>query len=82
MIKIILRTVYFLAIMGVLLFGSAGRIDWLMGWAYLAVITSLTVTTLALGNREMLLVRAEKEKGIKKWLILERGELRASERSE
>ena len=67
MIKVVLLTLTFLANMGVLLFGAAGRIDWLMGWAYLAVITTLTVSTLALGNREMLLVRAGKEKDIKKW---------------
>ncbi|MBW8039618.1 MAG: isoprenylcysteine carboxylmethyltransferase family protein [Planctomycetes bacterium] len=67
MIKIISRTVAFLAIMGGLLFGSAGRLDWLMGWAYLAVLTTSTITILALGNREMLLVRAGKEKGTKKW---------------
>ncbi|MGB2806520.1 MAG: isoprenylcysteine carboxylmethyltransferase family protein [Sedimentisphaerales bacterium] len=67
MTKVVLRTVAFLAIMAVLLFGSAGRIDWLMGWAYLAILTALTITILVLGNRDMLLVRAGKEKGIKKW---------------
>lgn len=67
MIKVVLLTVAFLAIMSGLLFGSAGSLNWLMGWAYMAVLTTSTVTILALGNREMLLVRAGKEKGIKKW---------------
>ncbi|MHC4654054.1 MAG: methyltransferase family protein [Planctomycetota bacterium] len=67
MIKIISRTVAFLAIMAVLLFGSAGRLDWLMGWAYLAILTALSITILVLGNRDMLMVRAGKEKGTKKW---------------
>ncbi len=67
MIKVISRTVAFLAIMAVLLFGAAGRIDWLMGWAYLAILTALAITILMLGNRDMLLVRAGKEKDTKKW---------------
>ena len=67
MTKVVIRTVAFLAIIGALLFGAAGRIDWLMGWAYLSILTALSITILALGNREMLLVRAGKEKGTKKW---------------
>jgi protein-S-isoprenylcysteine O-methyltransferase Ste14 len=67
MIKVISRTVAFLAIMAVLLFGAAGRIDWFMGWAYLAVLIAVSITILLLGNRDMLLVRAGKEKGTKKW---------------
>ncbi len=67
MIKIISRTVAFLVIMAVLIFGAAGRLDWLMGWAYLAILTALSITILVLGNRDMLLVRAGKEKGTKKW---------------
>ena len=67
MTRVLIRTVTFLAIIGALLFGSAGRIDWLMGWAYLAILTALSITILMLGNREMLLVRAGKEKGTKKW---------------
>ena len=67
MTRVLIRTVAFLAIMGVFLFGSAGRLDWLMGWAYLAILYALSITILVFGNREMLLVRAGKEKGIKKW---------------
>jgi protein-S-isoprenylcysteine O-methyltransferase Ste14 len=67
MIKVISRTVAFLAIMVVLLFGAAGRLNWLMGWAYMAILTASSITILVLGNRDMLLVRAGKEKGTKKW---------------
>jgi len=67
MAKVLLRTMVFLAIMGALLFGAAGRIDWFMGWAYLAILTVLSITILVLGNRNMLLVRAGKENGVKKW---------------
>jgi protein-S-isoprenylcysteine O-methyltransferase Ste14 len=38
-----------------------------MGWAYLGILTASTITIIVLGDREMLLVRAGKEKGIKKW---------------
>jgi protein-S-isoprenylcysteine O-methyltransferase Ste14 len=67
MIKVISRTVVFLAIIGTLLFGSAGRLDWLMGWAYLAILTASSITILLFGNRDMLLVRAGVEKGTTKW---------------
>lgn len=67
MIKVISRTVAFLAIMVVLLFGAAGRLDWFMGWAYITILTALSITILVWGNRDMLLVRAGKEKDTKKW---------------
>ena len=60
-------TVIYLAVMGGLLFGAAGRLDWPMAWAYLVVLIISTVALLALGDREMLLVRAKKEKGAKTW---------------
>ncbi|MHC4692969.1 MAG: methyltransferase family protein, partial [Planctomycetota bacterium] len=67
MIKVISRTVACLAIIGALLFGSAGRLDWLMGWAYMAILTTSSITVLLLGNCDMLRVRAGKEKGTEKW---------------
>ena len=67
MIKIISLTVAFLAIMAALLFGAAGRLDWLMGWAYMAILSVSYITIFVLGDRDMLLVRAGKEKGTKKW---------------
>ncbi len=67
MTRVLIRTVTFLVIMAVLIFGSAGRLDWLMGWAYLAILTASSITILMLGNRDMLLVRAGREKGTTKW---------------
>lgn len=67
MTRVLIRTVTFLAIIGALLFGSAGRLDWLMGWAYLAILTASSITILVFGNRDMLLVRAGIEKGTTKW---------------
>ena len=60
-------TTVFLAVIGGLLFGAAGRLDWPMGWAYMAILIASTVVLLAFGDREMLLVRAGKEKGAKTW---------------
>ena len=60
-------TTLYLAVMGGLLFGAAGRIDWPMAWAYMAVLAVSTIALVALGDREMLFVRAGKEKGAKTW---------------
>ena len=67
MIRLIVMTAIYLAVMGGLLFGAAGRLDWPMAWAYMVILTASTVTLLVLGDREMLLVRANKEKGAKTW---------------
>ena len=67
MIRVVVMTVVYLAVMGGLLFGAAGRLDWPMAWAYLVILAVSTVALLALGDREMLLVRAGKEKGAKTW---------------
>jgi protein-S-isoprenylcysteine O-methyltransferase Ste14 len=67
MIRIVVMTVIYLAVMGGLLFGAAGRLDWPMAWAYMVILTASTVALLVLGDREMLLVRARKEKGAKTW---------------
>jgi protein-S-isoprenylcysteine O-methyltransferase Ste14 len=67
MTRVLIRTVVFLAIIAALLFGSAGRINWFMGWAYLAILTASSIIIIILGDREMLLVRAGREKGTTKW---------------
>ena len=60
-------TTVYLTVMGGFLFGAAGRLDWPMAWAYMVVLFASTVALLAFGDREMLLVRAGKEKGAKTW---------------
>jgi len=67
MIKLAAMTSIYLAVMGGLLFGAAGRLDWPMAWAYMVVLIASTVALLVLGDREMLFVRAGKEKGAKTW---------------
>jgi protein-S-isoprenylcysteine O-methyltransferase Ste14 len=67
MIRLVVITAIYLAVMGGLLFGSAGRLDWPMAWAYMVILIASTIALLAFGDREMLLVRAGKEKGVKTW---------------
>ena len=63
MIRLVVMTSIYLAVMGGLLFGAAGRLNWPMAWAYMVILIVSTVALLALGDREMLFVRAGKEKG-------------------
>ena len=67
MIRLVVSTVVYLTFMGGLLFGSAGRLNWPMAWAYMVILSTSTVALLVLGDREMLFVRARKEKGAKTW---------------
>jgi protein-S-isoprenylcysteine O-methyltransferase Ste14 len=67
MIRLIAMTTVYLAVMGGLIFGAAGRLDWPMAWAYLVILLASTIVLLSLGDREMLFVRAGKEKGAKTW---------------
>jgi protein-S-isoprenylcysteine O-methyltransferase Ste14 len=67
MIKLAALTSIYLAFVGGLLFGAAGRLDWPMAWTYMFILIISTVALLALGDREMLMVRAGREKGAKKW---------------
>jgi protein-S-isoprenylcysteine O-methyltransferase Ste14 len=67
MIKLAALTSIYLAFVGGLLFGAAGRLDWPMAWVYLIILLVSTVVLIAFGNREMLMVRAGKQKGAKKW---------------
>jgi protein-S-isoprenylcysteine O-methyltransferase Ste14 len=66
-IRIVVMTVIYLAVMGGLLFGAAGRLDWPMAWAYLFTLLISTVALLVFGDQEMLLIRADKEKDAKTW---------------
>jgi protein-S-isoprenylcysteine O-methyltransferase Ste14 len=67
MIKLAAMTSIYLAVMGGLLFGAAGRLDWPMAWAYMVILIASTVALIAFGDRDMLMVRAGKEKGAKTW---------------
>jgi protein-S-isoprenylcysteine O-methyltransferase Ste14 len=67
MIRLVIKTAIHLTVMGGFLFGSAGRLDWPMGWAYMVILIATTSAVLVFGDREMLLLRAGREKGAKTW---------------
>lgn len=67
MIRLVILTTIHLAVMGGFVFGAAGRLDWPMAWAYMVALILSTVVLLALGDRGMLMIRAGKQKGAKKW---------------
>jgi protein-S-isoprenylcysteine O-methyltransferase Ste14 len=69
----VVRDRLFRALVGVglwasLLFGAAGRIDWLRGWVYIAIyVTSLVVGEIVVArkNPELLRERSKRQKGTK-----------------
>jgi len=67
MIKLVVATAIYLTVMGGFLFGAAGRLDWPMAWAYILILIVSSVILLVIGDREMLLIRAGKERRAKKW---------------
>jgi protein-S-isoprenylcysteine O-methyltransferase Ste14 len=67
MIKIVVATIIYLTVMGGFVFGAAGRLDLPMAWAYMVILIVSTIVLLVFGDRDMLLVRAGKEKGAKTW---------------
>jgi len=67
MIKLVVVTAIYLAVMGGFVFGAADQLDWPMAWAYMFMLVASTIVLLVLGDRDMLQVRAGKEKGAKKW---------------
>jgi protein-S-isoprenylcysteine O-methyltransferase Ste14 len=65
-----LREALGLAVMGLALFGSAGRMDWWPGWAALAVMSAWIIATAAVilrSNPELLAERLGPRQGAKPW---------------
>ncbi len=69
-VRWLIRETIGVVLVGVLLFYSAGRLDWVMGWALVA-ITAVWVIANALvlipGNLELLAERLGPQKGAKRW---------------
>jgi protein-S-isoprenylcysteine O-methyltransferase Ste14 len=55
------------ALIGVLLFGSAGRLDWGWAWAYLGVSAGVLICNLRILPPELIAERGRGGEGIKRW---------------
>jgi len=70
MLKGITQAVILLSVLGAILFGAAGRIDWIMAWAYLIIHLSSIIIILFLGDPNTLFVRTHKEEKPKRWDVM------------
>ena len=67
--KLVVRLIIYIIILGVILFLSAGRVDWIMGWAWLGihgvvVLISMIIVPL---DPELIEERTQIKEGVKKW---------------
>ncbi len=67
MLRAAIQVIIYLFIHAVILFGSAGRIDWVMAWIYLFIHAASIIIIFYLGDTEMIQIRSHKEKGVKRW---------------
>lgn len=51
----------------VILFASAGRLDWVMGWAALGIRIVISLTAVFLVDPELIMERSQARPGIKSW---------------
>jgi hypothetical protein len=62
-----IKQIVFILIFGAVLFLSAGRLDWLGGWAYLAaMVISMIANALTL-KPDLLAERSTRQEGSKNW---------------
>jgi len=67
MLRPTIHAIIYFFIHAVILFGSAGRIDWVMAWLYLFIHAASAVVLFFLGDEEMIQIRSSKEEGVKRW---------------
>jgi protein-S-isoprenylcysteine O-methyltransferase Ste14 len=67
MLRPTIHAVIYFFIHAVILFGAAGRIDWLMAWLYFFIHAASAVFLFRLGDTEMIQIRSSKEEGVKRW---------------
>lgn len=70
MLRAAIQVIIYLFIHAVILFGSAGRIDWVMAWMYLFIHAASIIIIFCLGDTEMIKIRSHKEKGVKYLVII------------
>jgi protein-S-isoprenylcysteine O-methyltransferase Ste14 len=67
--RLLLRLLAFVAILAAILFISAGRMDWAMGWVYMGMYTCVTVAGVLLVplDPELVEERTQVKEGVKEW---------------
>jgi len=67
--KIVVRLLIYAIILGAILFLSAGRVDWVMGWAWLVIHTAVIMTSALIFpvDPELADERTHLKEGIKQW---------------
>jgi len=62
-----------LVVLGAILFGSAGRLDWVMGWVFIGVLMAcvmVNIAVLARTNPEVIQERMGRPKDVKRWDVV------------
>ena len=67
--KIVVRLLIYAIILGAILFLSAGRVDWVMGWAWLVIHTAVIMTSALIFpvDPELADERTHLKEGVKQW---------------
>jgi protein-S-isoprenylcysteine O-methyltransferase Ste14 len=67
--RMVFRLLIYIVILGAILFLCAGRMDWVMGWAWLVVhfVVALTSATVVPLDPELIDERTQIKEGVKKW---------------
>lgn len=67
--RMLLRLLGFVLILAAILFVAAGRCDWLMGWIFMAMYASVTVTSVLVVplDPELVAERTQIREGVKEW---------------
>jgi protein-S-isoprenylcysteine O-methyltransferase Ste14 len=62
-----LKNLFFLMITGIVLFLSAGRLSWWMGWLYLGGLFAVVLANARVMDPDLLAERSQMQTGTKKW---------------
>ena len=67
--RVLLRLMAFVLVLAAILFFAAGRLDWLMGWIYMAMYAGVTVmaTQAVPLDPELVAERTQIKEGVKEW---------------
>ena len=72
-LKGLVMLVVTLVILGAILFGSAGRLDWVMGWAFIGILMAcvmVNIVVLVKTNPDVIEERMSRPKDVKRWDVV------------